>query len=402
MPTQAFTARWLDAVKPPKAGQVDYFDSHKLGKGRSFGLRVSYGGDKAFFVMYRRDGKLKRLTIGKFPHELKTLQAARKEADRQLNAILSGGDPAKEKQERKDAATVAELCDEYIERYARRHKKSWERDRAVLNRDIVPRWGDRKARDITRRDVLALLEDIIERGAPLQANRTFEIVRKMFNWAVEREIAEINPCWQIKKPSKEHQRDRVLTDDEIRALWSGLDGTGLSEQVRLVLKLILVTAQRKGEIVAAQRPEFDLDSGVWTIPAERSKNGLSHRVPLSPLARSLVDQAFQSAGRSRFLFPSGAKDSPILDTAVDRAVRRNIGKLDIPHFTPHDLRRTAASGMASMGIPRLVIGKILNHADQGVTATYDRHGYDSEKRQALQAWGAHLQGLLRTRARKQA
>lgn len=395
MPVKRFTARWIQSLKPPKNGQVDYFDLNKLGKGRTFGLRVSYGGNKSWFIMYRKYGRLRRLTIGSYLQY--DLQQARIKADEQLSAIIDGKDPAADKQALKAAENIKELCAIYIERYAKKKKKTWKRDEEILERDVIPRWGERKAKEITRADVIDLLDRIVDRGAGIMANRTLATIRKMFNWAMEREILDHNPCYGVSSPAKEKQRERVLTDGEIKSLWNGLENTDISKQVQIALKLILTTVQRKGEIIGASKKEFDLENNWWTIPGQRTKNGISHRVPLGSIAKKLVEQAFEISENSKWLLPSSTTKAPILGTAVDRAVRRNLENFKIEHFTPHDLRRTAASHMTSMGITRLVVSKVLNHAESGVTAVYDRHSYDNEKRQALNAWSAHLRQILKAK-----
>jgi integrase len=144
--------------------------------------------------------------------------------------------------------------------------------------------------------------------------------------------------------------------------------------------------------------EFDLEDSVWTIPAERSKNGQAHRVPLSPLALSLIAEAREHAGDSPWLFPSPRGEGPIAPPAVNRAVYKSLPSIDLADLTPHDLRRTAASFMTSLGIFRLVVSKILNHVEQGITAVYDRYGYDAEKRHALEVWAAHLEEILSGKA----
>ncbi len=388
MPKHRFTVRWIESVTPPDNGQADYFDTNRIGRGRSFGLRVSAAGSKSWFVMYRNGGKLKRLTFGTYP-EL-GLADAREAADRQVKDLIEGRDPAQEKQDEKHAMTVRALAGEYLERHAKRHKQSWQQDQRILRRDILPNWGDRKAKDIKRRDVIAVLETIVARGAGIQANRTLEVVRKMYNWAIETDLLEYNPCYQVKKPIKAQARDRVLSEEEIRAFWHGLDKSSIRPPIQLALKLILVTAQRKGEIIGAKKSEFDLDTNWWTIPADRTKNRLSHRVPLSSQASEILKKAQALSGSSPFLFPARRPNEATRDFLVNRAVHRNLEVFGIDHFTPHDLRRTAASHMTSMRIPRLVVSKILNHMETGVTAVYDRHSYDPEKRQALDDWGRKL------------
>jgi len=163
------------------------------------------------------------------------------------------------------------------------------------------------------------------------------------------------------------------------------------------LKLMLVTAQRKGEIISARWEDIDMVTGWWTIPAERAKNGLPHRVPLSRQAISLLYEARSLAKDSPWVFPS-PKDGHMGETAPDHAVRRSVDDLGVANFTPHDLRRTAASYMTSIGVSRLVVSKLLNHVEQGVTAIYDRHSYDADKRKAILRWERHLKEILDAKA----
>ena len=186
----------------------------------------------------------------------------------------------------------------------------------------------------------------------------------------------------------------MLTEDEISIFWDGLTTASMSEPTLLCLKLQLVRAQRKGELIIAEWSEFDLNNSWWTIPSEKAKNNLSHRVPLSSLALQLLEQVKLLSGNLRWLFPSRQGDKPVLDTGIDHASHKNEAKFTIPPFTPHDLRRTAASHMTGMGVPILTVSKILNHIANGITDVYDRHSYDQEKRLALDLWGEKLRKIL--------
>ena len=171
----------------------------------------------------------------------------------------------------------------------------------------------------------------------------------------------------------------------------------MSEATKLVLKLQLVTAQRKGEILGAEWSEIHLETLWWTIPESKAKNGITQRVPLSEFAVELLMYIKRLSSNSQWLFPSENGKSHMRGQSIDRAVRRSdsvFEKAKIKHFSPHDLRRTAATHMTEMGISRLVVSKILNHADSHITAIYDRHSYDSEKRNALEAWGKKLKQLI--------
>ena len=255
-----------------------------------------------------------------------------------------------------------------------------------------------KAAAVTRHDVRGLLESIVDNGAPYQANAVLAATRKIFNWGIENDIIATNPCHLIKQPQKLQRRDRVLTESEIRTFWGKLDTAAMSDGTKLALRLQLVTAQRPGEVLGACWEEFDLETSWWTVPAEHAKNKLSHRVPLSDLASDLLSQVREQSRKSEFLFPYSKrgtkKPAPIAVESLSHALRRNTDHFALKHFTPHDLQRTAASQMTSAGVPRLVVSKLLNHVEPGVTAIYDRHSYDKEKRQALDAWARKLTAII--------
>jgi integrase len=217
----------------------------------------------------------------------------------------------------------------------------------------------------------------------------------MFNFAVERDIISITPCYGIKAPAKENRRDRLLSEEEIKSFWRGLEISSMSEPSKLALKLQLVTGQRKGEIVCSEWDEFDFKNAWWTIPASKSKNSNNHLVPLPKLALESLKELKTFSGESKWLFPSPTNDRHIAPTSVDHALRRSIKKFkDVKPFTPHDLRRTAASHMTALGVSRLVVSKLLNHVENSVTAIYDRHSYDKEKRAAVDAWSTKLKEIL--------
>ncbi len=387
MPKTNLTARTLEALKPLARGQVDYWDASLPG----FGVRVSPGGRKAWVLMYRIGSRKRRLTLGTYPPMM--LADARDEAKAALLTVQKGSDPAAEKFEWRKAQTFAQLAELYLEKHAKPNKKSWRLDEKALWRDVVPRLGNRRAREITRRDIRDLLDDIKARGSPIQANRTFEIMRKLFNWAIAEDYLPDSPCQKISKPAKENRRDRVLKEDEIRAVWQAME----AEQplVAALFKLRLITAQRGGEVASMRWEDIESPSSWWTIPGERTKNGLSHRVPLSPLALEILDGLKTERLEPPWIFPS-PKPGRHLEHMV-QATRR-IRKRSGVEFVPHDLRRTAASYMTGMGMPRLTVKKILNHVESDVTATYDRHSYDQEKRQALEAWGQRLEEIVSGRA----
>lgn len=382
-----FSARWVATVKAPSQGQAEYVDT----KPPRLGLRVTSGGRKTWVVLYRSGGRLRRLTLGTYPDL--SLVEARKHAAIVRNAVAQGDDPAAQKQHTRHGPTVGDVVQLYLERYAKVHKKSWRDDTRLLHREVLPVWGFRRAQTITRADVLALLDRIVERGAPIQANRVLALVRRVFNWAISRDLLEYNPCIQITPPGKEKQRDRVLTEEEIRAVWDACmrtDAAGLGA----LLQLQLLTAQRGSEIRQMRWDNVDLATGWWTIPATMTKNNLTHRVPLSTPTQEILQCVQTLSTPGKWVFRSARRiDQPCSRAGAHKKVQDIRTQADVS-FVPHDLRHTAASHMTSMGISRLVVGKILNHVESGITQVYDRHSYDAEKRQALDAWGQRVMSIV--------
>lgn len=387
-----FTNVKIKALKPKRERYTSWEDGKTC-----LGVRVSPAGRKTFIFMYRFEGKARRMTIGPYPRmNLATARLKVAEAKEKLSKGMDPGEEwVKKKATERKAETIEDLVDVYLEKWAKPRKKSWREDERILGYDILPEWGKRKARKITRQDVISLIDSIVARGAPIQANRTFSCIRKMFNFALVRGIIDATPCGAIPSPSKEVIRERVLKENEIRAFWLGLETAKMSDSLKLALKFQFVTAQRKGEILAAQWEEIDFHDKTWTIPGEKSKNGFLHRVPLCPMAIDILEKIKFLKKDSSWLFPSlRSKNKPVIPTSASHALHNNIEHFGIDPFTPHDLRRTAASQMTSMGIPRLVVSKILNHVESGVTAIYDRHSYDKEKRQALEKWGRKVEYII--------
>lgn len=406
----AFTDKLLVSLKPQAKRYTLWEQNHRrLG---TLGVRVSTSGRRTWIFMYRFEGRARMATLGVYPKV--SVAAAHAAAGSLMEALELGHDPARERvearHEAQKAPTVEKLCEDYLEQYAKRRKRTWQEDQKMLARHVIPRLGHLKVGAVRRRDVIEMLEKIATH-APIVANRVLEVVRKMYNWAVEREVVESNPCWRVSRPSRENQRDRVLSPKEIAQLWDTLDrgpngeakhnelGTQslwISRPVSLAFKLALVTGQRRVEVAGAAQTEFDLAEKWWTIPAARSKNGKTHRVPLSDLAGEIIKELIQLAGDSPWLLPSPRNEgkAPIDGDAMSRAMVRLRKHMRGEHFQVHDLRRTAASHMAGLGVQRTVIKKILNHADPDITAVYDRYSYDVEKRAALDTWARRLQEIV--------
>ena len=320
----------VKSLRPKKSRYIIWEEG-----GTGLGVRVSPADRKSFIYMYRFDGKSRMMTLGPYP-KLKLVSARLKVAqakERLSKEIDPGQELLDAKEAVRGAHSIKALIDEYLEKWAKPRKKSWKEDERILRKDVQPVWGRKKAETIKRRDIVLLLDEIVDRGAPIQANRTLAVIRKMFNFALSRGILEQSPCVQIPAPAKENQRDRVLSDDEIRTIWSSLDDAGMIKEIQLVLKLQLISGQRKGEIVGAEWRDINLKQGWWTIPKEKAKNNLPHRVPLSPLALKILKETKELSKDSSFLFPSRNKEnSHITEPAIDRAIRNNRELFDIDHL----------------------------------------------------------------------
>ena len=361
-----------------------------------FGVRVKPSGACSYFVAYRTPtNKTRRYTIGR--SEEITPTEARKKAIQILAQVSLGDDPMAIVLEAAKVETFGDLAAEYVQR--RGSEKSIKEEKRVLLMDILPGLEDIPVEKVQRRTIVNLIDRIRDRGSPIMANRCGGLVKRIYSFGISRGVIEENPARDIK-PTRERSRDRVLSDREIGVFWSRVDDLPYSSYLKSSLKLILVTGQRPGEVIGAEWENFDFENGVWNIPGEKTKNRLSHTVPLSTLTAEII----QSIPRheSRFLFP--AKRGKSIDgkkhlgvSSLSAAIRRHKEIFGEKSWTPHDLRRTAATQLAALGVSRLVVSKILNHKDRAITGVYDRYAYETEKRQALEAWAMKIVSLVEGR-----
>lgn len=461
-----FTDKAIANLKPKKK-------QFYLREAGGFTVRVLPSGIKTWLLIYTVAGKRRQMNLGEYrngdPSSI-SLAEARNRAT-QARSVLNAGDdpqdagfawhrnPERERREAEERAEANEknptfkaLADDYIQRHASVNKRasSAQEDQRLLDKDILPTWGKRKAADIRKRDVVKLLETTAKRGNYLTHN-IFKLVRKIYNFAISRDILETTPCIGIKidEIATITSRDRVLREakdnggvDEILTFWRALDGASMMDEVKRALRLILVTGQRPGEVIGMhsdeitteQREQKDSSGKVlrewtetwWTIPVSRRKvkehgknKPTAHRVYLTDLALELIGD------REGYIFPSPvvALDDqgeqiikPIRANALAYAIRRNLKdyqprrpikgktlaivqvkesrKMALEHFTPHDLRRTCATRLASLGFGDEVIDAVLGHVKQGIVAVYNRHDYSKEKRSAMEAWERKLNSLL--------
>lgn len=418
-PRPLWTDAAVRAARSHPMRQVEY----PVGGSRALALRVSPGGTRTWTLRYRtRDGYQRRQTLGQYPEV--GLADARVAAAVALGRVAAGSDPAKEIRTAKAAAkartisTVAELFEGYFEAATvGRHRpnarpkrpRTLSDEKAYFSKLIAPRFGSRSVLDLTRAEVQRFIDDI-GRTAPATARLARNLLRQAFNFAIRREMVDRN-CAQFIEVPRSGSRDRVLTDDELVAVWNATERPSdyslpLARGTALALRLAMLTLQRGGEIAGLHAREIDWQARLWTIPGDRVKNHLTHVVPLSASALSVLKEAFAAGdtdGRpTGYAFPSPRdRGRPINRHSLSRAMKRLVTSVGIANAVVHDLRRTGATAITGerIGIPRFIVSRTLNQiSDHGgaatVTAVYDRNEYLADKRRALDAWAALLHTIV--------
>jgi integrase len=413
-----FTDRFLKSIKPVVAGKrAIIWDAQVPG----FGIRVTDRSTEesrgAFVLVTRFPGSSNPAPrrIGDYP--AMTLAKAREIAREWREDIRQGIDPKvkeasrQRQEERRRADTFAAAFDAFADDHLST-LRTGKVVKGVIAKHVVPKWGSRPISEIRRADVNELIR-ALRKEMPIGANRVLAYLKKFFGWAVDQELIEASPAAAVKRPSKEVKRDRVLTDLEIRAIWLACGELGAFGRA---FRCMLATGQRRTEVGAMTWKEIDLQEKNWALARHRTKADRAHDIPLSDLAASIIEASPNLGG---FVFTTGrsaparagsdAKPVAIsgwskAKTALDRlslekaqalaAERGDDPPENIADWHLHDLRRTCATHLAKLGVDRVVIAKVLNHAENEVTAIYDRHRYDLEKRRALDLWGARLTAIV--------
>jgi len=451
------TATWLESRKEARNRPKERYDETVDGR-EGLMVRVFPSGAVSFRFRYTSGGKRRVMVLGEFGAGGLSLADAfdlHHQAQRELE---KGLDPIEERerrqteiekarQDRAGAGTVAYVVEQFVHR--RLKAERWDADRKAWVRDakaktkprkrpdeaaallgyrldtlgapkrrrarrkpvvtLLSKHGALKAREITKKQLVDLLDDIVDRGSPVMANRLYALLKQLFEFAAAKDLIPASPMAGIELPGgEERPGKRKLTEEELITVWTKLDSAAMAPATRLALKLLLVTGQRRGEVTFAEKAHFDLANSLWTIPIELQKTEDAtkeptepHVVPLSPLAVEIVTKMFALSGSSRWLMRSQyskkKSDASYSERAVTRAVAENQKHFGIPHWRPHALRRTAYSMMTKLGIPLLHVKKVVNHAIDEMDEVYGRHDYLPEKRAALERWGEYLTALTTVR-----
>jgi len=388
---RGLTVRAIEAIQPP-AARREIADRYLPGL---YLVVQPATGAKSWAVRYRHNGTTRKLTLGAYPAI--DLKAARELGAKALRAVAEGRDPGEEKARAraKRPDSVDRVVEQFLERHCRRvnrPKTAYETER-LLRRHVLPRWHGRNIDSITRRDVLDVLDRIVDSGASIEANRALAAVRKLFNWALSRDIIALSPCAGVKPPSAETSRDRVLSDDELRQIWKAAEKFGFP--FGSIVQLLVTCGQRRDEVGRMRWSEIDFKKQLWTLPRGRMKAKQPHEVPLNALAIDIL-KAVPHIADSDLVFTSNGA-TPV--SGYSKAKRRIDALLpsDTPRWVLHDLRRTVASGLARLGISLPVIERILGHTSgsfRGVVGIYQRFDFADAKRQALEEWSNFVAALV--------
>lgn len=389
-------------------------DERFEGKGDGGGLYLRYRVTDAtptWRFRYKFSGRPRIMLIGGYPSM--SLAEARKAAEKLSAQVTLGQDVAGERQERIAAAlakaeqegqalTVAMLAEEYFDRMIANRWKHPGIVRARIDKDIAPHLGKLKLEDVRPRHIDDMLQAIVKRGAPTIANDVLRWVRRMFDYAIKRQMMETNPAAAFDLSDaggKELARDRALSRPEIAKLLAAMKAAkGFSPQNELTIKLLLVLCVRKMELCSAPWSEFDLANAVWCLPADRSKTGEAIDIPLPPIAVEWLTELKRLACSSRWVLPARKMQTRMVPHIHEGTLGTALGKVkplmqDVEPFTVHDLRRTARTQLSALGVDPIVAERCLNHKIPGIQGIYDRHCYFEERRDALNKLAAMVCAL---------
>jgi len=407
MPKRHLSDSFIRNLSLPEKREI-FYDQHKVDpnthqivkKGvKGLLLRHTKAGNKYFYYSYWFGGKSKKIKIGSYQNI--SLSDARREEARELAYKVNKGiDPQAEKRKRKkeeqqDQITFEDLIRLYKERHLPTLRESTQSTyKSRIDTYLYESFCDERLENIKRSEIVELLEEIaLDLGYHYQSNRVRSTLSSMFSFAVQRGLMEYNPVKTIKPIGEEKARKRVYDEREIKKLWHSFNRQ--NEPVGSLFKILLICGQRLGE--TRKMKWEDISEFIWHIPAENTKAKRAHALPLTDQATEIIHGLKSKLNSNMYVFESPSKQGrPI--RRVGNASKRVKEETGISDFRIHDLRRTAASYMAKLGIDRTVLGKVLNHkglaGDSQVTAIYDRYSYMDEKRDALTKWSMRLKEIV--------
>jgi integrase len=425
MPHHKLTDNFVKNVKPPATGQIDYFDPALPG----FSLRVTAKGVKAWCIFYRIDGVKNgeparifvRQSLGRYPTLL--LGKARKKAGAVLELVDAGKDPRLEaERERRESAdsranTVKLVAERFFREIGATDDETAKRKgktlrtapevKRTIERFLLPKFGDRPIGDVSRRELIALFDDIAEVNGPIAANRALSWVRRFFKWSKGKDYIETSPAADIEKPGEERKGDRTLNDGELREVWAAAETLG--HPYGHFVKALLLTGRRRTAVATMRRSEIDREARTWK-PTDGTDNKQQPELPLFTAMEALLDSVpapTEADKDADHIFRSGIADTAInsftaVKEQIDAAIAAARAKAGIKKAMPawdlqRDIRRTVKTRLADLRVPKEIRDLIMGHARQGMDAVYDHSERREEKREALERWGLHLAEILQPR-----
>jgi integrase len=363
------------------------------------GLRVTPSGNKSWFYRFTYNGKRFKMSLGKYPAI--SLKEARELLFQTQKLKESGTNPIEHsyQEKLKQKNTVGLLVMTWYKNYIEKHRKQPMQIKQQIDADIIPLLGHKELEKLHPRDITQALDSIVKRGSPVHANKVLSTLKQAFNYAVSRGDLVSNPATSIRSRDiggLEKPRERFLTMDEIKILWNFLDSSAnkISQAILCAIKIILLTGVRTGEISLAKWDEIDFEQSLWTIPAIHNKNNIIMKIHLSPLCKNLFEQLFQEKN-SRHIISNVRSGEPLSEKAIVKAVNRIQERVGIPHWTPHDLRRTFATQLGeTLQIDPVVIEKCLGHKMPKIMATYNKNEMLPQRKEALEQWGQCIERLF--------
>jgi integrase len=372
--------------------------TYTLADERGLYVEVFPTGGIVWRFRYRLNGKLEKLTLGKYP--ALTLKNARLKRDEAAQAAAMGQSPARQKQQAKVAAAEATTVAEFGERFFREVVVKDRRDitipRRYFDKAVVPAIGTRQVGEVTTEDVRAIIWKKKDEGFDAAAGNIRGLLKRLFDYAMTAGLVTANPVLALpmRHVHRAKSRDRALSPEEIRVFLMAVFESNIRRQFKIGLHLILMTLVRKSELLLARWEHVDFDAAEWHIPAEHSKTGKPHLVFLSNQAVAMFRELQVLAGGSALVMPGrGSLTKPFAHNAINNALKVALAGQPIPAFTVHDLRRTASTLLHENGWPSDVVEKALNHTIGGVRGVYNRAEYEPQRREMLQFWSNYLDQL---------
>jgi integrase len=369
-------------------------------RAKGLALRVAPTGAKTWDLSYRvkGSGKVKRLSLGRASDV--SLEQARDRAHQLTSAARRGLDLLVEEEEAREAKareiTVEQLIGRYVARRVTGRLRTSKEIKSRLKRTLAPITA-RKVSELRRRDLRELFDAAADGGHEREAEKRRQTTGAMFRWGVSQDLVETDPTAGLKAYDPGRPRDRVLSTDEIEKLWLWLENGSLSTTTADILRMQLLTGARCGEIAGMQVAEIDMAEWLWTLPAARSKNGKERATPLVGMARAIIETRLAGVRRGP-LFPSetgGAMTSALVGHHL--WIRRS--KFPVPHFASHDLRRSAVTHMAKLGLSLDIVAAVIGHEPGGkdvrvLVKHYLHDEFVDRKTHALKAWDERLRGII--------